>query len=228
MTSRGDRSIQTLYGSRFGISLPVAYSLAMADTNVDDETDWEDFMHWFLAITHVIAGTLQLMCCVRDRKVRAAVPAWLGRELDALFKRVHPLENPTAAWKESYMQHKSKTLEDCFGLRPFSPDEHPVGIMNMKVKLAKQLLPPSPRLDKTHPAEMVVEQFMLSLSQVRVFLSNVLVPTLTVSASQGMGLCLAARAASVRVTSDRKRKNQDTNSNGGGSSDEEESSDSEQ
>lgn len=128
------------------------------------------FMEWFLALTHVIASTLQLMCCVRDRKVRAAVPAWLGRELEALFKRIHPREAVQSAWNASYRQHQTAPADgDCFGLRAFSPDEHPVSVMSLEVKLAKQMLPPvlPNSQSSAYPAARAVEQFMRSLSQVR-------------------------------------------------------------
>lgn len=62
------RSIQTLYGARFGVCLPGAYSCAMELEGLPCE---ESFMDWFVALTHVLAGTLQLLCCIRVSDCRA-------------------------------------------------------------------------------------------------------------------------------------------------------------
>ena len=58
-------SIRTLYCARFGVDLSVAYGCAMDIAGTDcDET----FMDWYCALTHVLATSLQLLCCARVRK----------------------------------------------------------------------------------------------------------------------------------------------------------------
>lgn len=55
-------SIRTLYCARFGLDLAGAYSFAMGVSGMDcDET----FMDWYCALTHVLATSLQLLCCAR-------------------------------------------------------------------------------------------------------------------------------------------------------------------
>ncbi len=54
--------IQHLYCVRFGIDLSTAYSIAM---DLDSKYCDEGFMRWYIALTHVVGTSLQLLCCVR-------------------------------------------------------------------------------------------------------------------------------------------------------------------
>ena len=66
---------------------------------------------------------------IQDRKLKAAVPPWVKRELEGLFHRNYQPEL-TAAWDPT-------SWDECFGLRSVTPDAHPCSIMNLEVKLAK-------------------------------------------------------------------------------------------
>ena len=51
-----------MYGTRFGVCLSGAYKCAMEMHDLDCD---DAFMDWFVSLTHVLACTLQLMCCLR-------------------------------------------------------------------------------------------------------------------------------------------------------------------
>ena len=76
------RSIQTLYGTRFGVCLPTAYGMVMEQQAVcgdqmgssedhpggitsSSSSSHEHFMGWYIAHLHALATTMQLLVCVR-------------------------------------------------------------------------------------------------------------------------------------------------------------------
>ena len=148
------------------------------------------------------------VCDSQDKKVKASVPVWLARELEALSRRL------LAVSERNYIEYMSNWQKDCFGLRSLKPDEHPCSIMTLEVRIANEQLVPSacasplsspPDAPRVQPDRMV-ERYMHILSQ-------------------GVGMCMAARSANVRVTNDRKRRKDSTDSNNSCNSDADEDDD---
>jgi hypothetical protein len=54
------------------------------------------FMAYYISLTHVLACTLQLMCCLRDRKLQACVPVGFIQHLQGLFTANHPRSASTS------------------------------------------------------------------------------------------------------------------------------------
>lgn len=167
----------------------------------------------------------------QDKKVKAAVPPWLPRELEALFRRnYHP--EASAGWDPD-------EWDECFGLRSVAPDEHPCSIMNLEVRLAKEQLPPEAepatrdraqanpclvcpavfrplasalcRLPMQVPCSLCVPHIMCVFAQA--------VERFMRCLSQGVAMCLAARSSCVRVTNARKRKSSAAGDGAGSGSD---------
>lgn len=83
------RSIETLYQSHFGISVRGEYARVVGPL-LSSVEEAEAFMDLFIAYTHVICCTLQLLCCLRDKKILACVPRALVKELQGLFHANNP------------------------------------------------------------------------------------------------------------------------------------------
>ena len=115
--------------------------------------------------------------------MKSATPVWLGRELESLFRRNYLREHIHT----SALSWESLEWDGCFGLRNIAPDEHPCSIMNLELKLAREILPPLPAIFGNRCCPRTAERFMRSLSH-------------------GVGMCMAAKASSVRVSNERKRK----------------------
>lgn len=97
-------SIKTIYATRFGIPLCSAYShaLRMDQSSLSgcgdcegDADDDESFMELYMALTHMLASCLQLICAMRDRKIRSCMPSWLDEELMKLFELNNPAVIPS-------------------------------------------------------------------------------------------------------------------------------------
>ncbi len=197
-------SIQTLYGTRFGIELSSAYSCAMklGDDGEDDGDERANgrskFMDWFVSLTHVLGCTLQLLCCTCDRKMKACFPPWLASDLEKLFASNHKqLEGITSSgngtfqmddWArqfslKNFASRNSEHVGDCF-MQPCN------SVVGMEARVARHML-----RDRggRHQTSLLVEQFMRSISH-------------------GMGLSVMAKTNGVRVCNERKRKSAESDS----------------